>query len=311
MKVPKQVAIVEVGPRDGLQARAEFVPTDKKIALVDALSETGLATVEVTSFVRPKAVPQLADAADVMKGIQRQSGVSYRVLVPNLVGARRAVESEADEIDFVLSVSETHNRSNVRRSVEESLHEFEAMMDCLQTGGIKRISVSLATAFGCPFEGKIAREKVLTLAKRLRVSGATGIILADTTGMANPFGVKGLIEALSNELPIDEVAVHFHNTRGTGLANVLSALQCGVAVFEGSVGGLGGCPFAPGATGNVPTEDMVNMFEDMGIDTGVNLTKLLACAKLAEEMVGETLPGQVMKAGRTCDLHPPPGSIRT
>jgi hydroxymethylglutaryl-CoA lyase len=310
MNLPDTVAIVDVGPRDGLQARAEFVPTNKKIALVDALSETGLAAVEVTSFVSPKAVPQLADAHEVMKGIQRKRGVRYRVLVPNLVGARRAVESEADEIDFVLSVSETHNRNNVRRSVAESLQEFQAMIDCLQTGGIKRISVSLATAFGCPFEGKIAQEKVVTLAKRLKDSGATGIILADTTGMANPLGVGELLDALSNELPIDEVAVHFHNTRGSGLANILSALQCGVTIFEGSVGGMGGCPFAPGATGNVPTEDMVNMLEDMGIDTGVNLAKLLVCAKLAEETVGEKLPGQVMKAGRTCDLHPVPSSIR-
>jgi hydroxymethylglutaryl-CoA lyase len=310
MNLPETVTIVEVGPRDGLQARAAFVPTDKKIALVDALSEAGLAMVEVTSFSSPKAVPQLADAVEVMKGIQRKSGVRYRVLVPNLVGARRAVESEADEIEFVLSASETFNRNNVRRSVDESLREFQALVKCLQTGEIKRISVALATSFGCPFEGKISPEKVVTLAKRLRDSGATGIILCDTTGMANPFGVKELLDALSQELPIDEVAVHFHNTRGTALANVLSALQCGVSIFEGCVGGIGGCPFAPGATGNVPTEDMVNMLEEMGIDTGVSLAKMLACAKLAEEMVGEKLPGLVMKAGRTCDLHPTPASIK-
>ena len=308
MNLPENVTIVEVGPRDGLQARAAIVPTDTKIALVDALSETGLGTVEVTSFVSAKAVPQLADADEVMKGIQRKNGVRYRVLVPNLVGARRAVESEADEINFVLSASETFNRNNVRRSVEESLCEFQGLVDYLRTGEIKRISVALATSFGCPFEGKIAPEKVVTLAQRLRDAGATGIILADTTGMANPIGVKELLDALSQELPMDEVAVHFHNTRGSGLANALSALQCGVATFEGSVGGMGGCPFAPGATGNVPTEDMVNMFEEMGIDAGVNLPKLLACAKLAEEMVGEKLPGQVMKAGRTCDLHSFPGS---
>jgi hydroxymethylglutaryl-CoA lyase len=220
------------------------------------------------------------------------------------------VKSELDEINFVLSASETFNRNNVRRSVEESLREFQAIIDYLRTREISRVSVSVATAFGCPFEGKIAPEKVVRLAKRLRDCGATGIILADTTGMANPVGVKELLDALNHEWPVHEVAVHFHNTRGTGLANVLSALQCGVETFEGSVGGMGGCPFAPKATGNVPTEDMVNMLEDMGTNTGVNLPKLLACAKLAEDVVGEKLPGQVMKAGRTWDVHPTPDSIK-
>ncbi len=177
----------------------------------------------------------------------------------------------------------------------------------MRAWGIKKANASIATAFGCPFEGKIAGERVLTLAKQLKDSGAAGVILADTTGMANPLGVMELLETLANDLPIADIAVHFHNTRGAGLANVLSALQCGVSVVEGSIGGMGGCPFAPGATGNVPTEDLVNMLEEMGISTGVDLVELLACARLAERIVGERLPGQVMKAGRTCDLRPIPG----
>jgi hydroxymethylglutaryl-CoA lyase len=306
MKLPKRVRIIEVGPRDGLQAMDRCVDTKQKIALVDALSKTGLDTIEVTSFVSPRAVPQLADGAEVMKGILRQRGVRYRALVPNLVGARRAQSSGVDEIDFVLSASETHNRANVRKSVEESLREFTLAAEVMLRSGIKGMTVSIATAFGCPFEGTIAREKVIAMATQLKDSGATLIILSDTTGMANPVGVEGLLDALGTHLAIDDVGVHFHNTRGTGLANVLSALQCGITIFEGSVGGIGGCPFAPGATGNVPTEDMVNMLEDMGITTGVELPKLLACAMLTEEIVGEKLPGQVMKAGRTGDLHPAP-----
>lgn len=308
--MPKKVTIVEVGPRDGFQAKAEFIPTVKKIALVDALSDTGLKRIEVTSFVSPKAVPQLADALEVMQGIQRKAGVRYRVLVPNLVGAQRAVESGADGIDFVLSASESHNRNNVRRTVEESLKEFELVVDYCKKSRVSVISVSIATAFGCPFEGKIDEERVAVLAERLRELGATEIILADTTGMANPVGVMKLLDILNKKISIHEIAAHFHNTRGAGLANVLTALECGVTMIESSIGGLGGCPFAPGATGNIATEDLVNMLEEMGIKTGINLIKLIACAKLAEEIVGERLPGQVMKAGRICDLHPVPDSIR-
>jgi hydroxymethylglutaryl-CoA lyase len=307
VNLPDRVRIVEVGPRDGLQAIAEFIPTAKKIALIDALSRTGLSRIEATSFVHPKAVPQLADALEVMQGIRRRADVRYRALVPNLIGARRAVESGSEEIDFVLSVSETHNRSNVRKTIKESLKEFELVADYCQKKRVTDINVSIATAFGCPFEGKIAEERVAALAERLRELGASEIILADTTGMANPLGIMKLLEVLNRKMSIGEIAVHFHNTRGAGLANVLGALQCGVAIIEGSIGGLGGCPFAPGATGNVATEDMVNMLEEMGISTGVNLIDLIACAKLAEEIVGEELPGQVMKSGPPCNLHPAPG----
>lgn len=231
-----------------------------------------------------------------MRRIRRSPGVRYRALVPNLVGARRAEESGIDEIDFVLSASETHNRNNVRRTVEESLEEFRLISDCLRTSTVSEMHVSIATAFGCPFEGKIAEQSVALLAERVRELGATGIILADTAGMANPLGVMKLLEVLGKGMPIRELAVHFHNTRGAGLANVLSALQCGTTVFEGSVGGMGGCPFAPGATGNIATEDMVNMLEEMGISTGVNLVDLIACARLAEGIVGHELAGEVMKA---------------
>ena len=292
-------------PRDGLQAESAFIPTDKKVALIDGLSSTGLSKIEATSFVHPKAVPQLADAAEVMKGIRRNKSVRYRVLVPNLVGAQRAVQSGVDEIVFVLSASEAHNLNNVRRTIKESIKEFESVADYMQNSGCP-VAVTIATAFGCPFEGKTTEEKVIELAGELVELGAEEIILADTTGMANPVNVMRLIEALGKRIPISKLAVHFHNTRGTASANVLSALECGITAFEGSVGGMGGCPFAPGATGNIATEDLVHMLGEMGIDTGIDLRALIACAQLAERIIGKKLPGHVMKAGCTGDLHPLP-----
>ncbi|MBI4244292.1 MAG: hydroxymethylglutaryl-CoA lyase [Planctomycetes bacterium] len=298
MQLPRRVNIVEVCPRDGFQAEVNFISTAKKVELINSLSQTGVGRIEVTSFVHPRVVPNLADAAKVMRSIQRRKGVKYRVLVPNLIGAQRAIDCGTEEIIFVLSASESHNLNNVKKTIKESLEEFNTVVNCVQKNGLVDIHAALSTTFGCPFEGKIAKNKIVSLVKRLADLGATQIILADTTGMANPVDVAEVIEFVEQRVPINKLAVHFHNTRDAGLSNVLSALQQGITTVEASVGGLGGCPFAPGATGNIATEDLVNMLEEMNIDTGVNLSRLIACAILVEQMVGRELHGQVIETGR-------------
>lgn len=303
-RLPTKVEMVEVGPRDGLQIIQEFVPTDKKIELVNALIHAGIRRMEVTSFVHPKFVPQLSDAADLLTGIDRQSCVCM-AMVPNMKGAERAVEARADMLDVIVSASESHNRSNVRRSIDESLDGFEPIFALARQADIP-VRASLATSFGCPFEGDVPVSQVLRVSRRLRELGVMEIALCDTTGMANPVQVTKVVKACLEQIPELQWAAHFHNTRGAGSANLLAALMEGITIFDASIAGLGGCPFAPGATGNVPTEDMVHMLHEMGIDTGIDLPDLISTAQLAEQIIGKTLPGQVMKAGRTCDLHPLP-----
>jgi len=302
MKLPSRVAIVEVGPRDGLQNIHHFVSTDDKVRLIDALSETGVATVEVTSFVHPKLVPQMADAEAVLRRIQRRPGVQFMGLVPNEKGAARALDSGVDVVNVVVSASESHNQENVRMSVAESLERISRIADLAREAG-KPMRADISTSFGCPFEGRVAPERVIAVARGLRDIGAERVTLCDTTGMANPLQVEQLVHRCIDELRGIELGVHFHNTRGAGPANVLAALQAGADIVAGSIGGLGGCPFAPGATGNVCTEDMVHMLEEMGVATGVDLRKLIRAAKLAQEILGRELPGQVMKAGPVYDLH--------
>jgi hydroxymethylglutaryl-CoA lyase len=299
--LPSIVEMVEVGPRDGLQIIQEFVPTEKKIELVDALFASGIRRMEVTSFVHPKFVPQLRDAADVLAGIKRDGRVCM-AMVPNLKGAERAVGAQVDMLDVIVSASESHNRSNVRRSVEESLEGFVPIFDLAREAGMS-VRASLATSFGCPFEGDVPVDQVLEVCRRLHELGVMEIALCDTTGMANPVQVSKVVRACLDEIPDLQWVAHFHNTRGAGSANLMAALMEGITIFDASIAGLGGCPFAPGATGNVPTEDMVHMLHEMGIETGIDLPALIATAQLAEETIGEVLPGQVMKAGRTCDLH--------
>lgn len=299
--LPANVEMVEVGPRDGLQIIEEFVPTDRKIELVNALIDAGVRRMEVTSFVHPKFVPQLKDAADLMDGIERQ-GCACMAMVPNMKGAERAVAAQVDMLDVIVSASESHNRSNVRRSIEESLEGFVPILALAKDAGMP-VRASLATAFGCPFEGEVPASQVVRVCRRLHDLGVVEIALCDTTGMANPVQVTKVVKACLEEIPDLQWAAHFHNTRGAGSANLLAALLEGVTVFDASIAGLGGCPFAPGATGNVPTEDMVHMLHEMGIETGIDLPALVSAAEVAEEIIGETLPGQVMKAGRTCDLH--------
>jgi len=304
----KQIFIHDVVARDGLQIEPQWVPTEQKIELIDLLSATGVSKIEATSFVSPKAVPNLRDAEAVMAGIERNPGVSYVALVPNARGAERALAADIDEMVLVVSVSETHNRANVRRSVAQSFAGFAEVFDVAR-GSRKAITGALATSFGCPFEGVIPERQVIDGVARYVDLGVAGVTLADTTGMANPRQVEALVRRVRERWPELDLALHFHNTRGMGLANVLAGLSAGVVRYEGCLGGLGGCPFAPGATGNICTEDLVHMLHGMGYATGVDLDLLLAASRRLGEIVGHDLPGQVVKAGKSTDLHPPPPEL--
>jgi len=293
--LPRSISLREVGPRDGLQNEAP-VPTDAKVELIDTLSHTGVGRIEAVSFVHPKAIPQMADADEVWKRINRNDDVRYSALVPNLRGAQRALDADFTEIEVVVSASDTHNRKNVNRSTEESLDDIAAVIDLVHGRG-GTVQVIVSTAWGCPYEGDVPVERVVSVASRAVADGADGISFGDTTGMATPSRVTSLVGELRSAHPDVPLNLHFHNTRGTGLANVLAALELGVADFDASVGGLGGCPYAPGATGNVATEELVHMVEDMGVDTGVDLDALIDAAAVAERIVGRTLPSQVLRAG--------------
>ncbi len=307
--------INDVAVRDGFQIEKAFIPTPTKVEVVNQLARTGLHKIETTSFVSPKAVPALADANDVLARIDRVPGVAYVALVPNIRGVQNAAATarKPDEVNGVISASETHNRANINRTHEQSLAEMPGMVKAAHEAGLK-ITMSLSTTFGCPFEGHVHEDVVMDFVERFIGAGIDGISLADTTGMANPRQVRELAEKVLERFPPpDETyyTLHFHNTRGMGLANVVAGIVAGVRSFDGSVSGLGGCPFAPGATGNICTEDMVNMLEDMGYDTRVDLAKLLAVARRIPAVVGHDVPGQVMKAGQTLELHDPPEFLRT
>ena len=293
--LPASISLREVGPRDGLQNEAP-VSTEAKVELLDALSATGVARIEAVSFVSPKAIPQMADADEVWAGIARNADVRYSALVPNLRGAQRALSAGFSDIEVVLSASDTHNRKNINRSTAESLDEIAELID-LAHGMNARVQVIVATAWGCPYEGDVPVERVLSVAGRAIGDGADGIAFGDTTGMATPSRVTQLIGGLRMANPDVAVNLHFHNTRGTGLANVLAAMQLGVDDFDASVGGLGGCPYAPGASGNIASEELIHMVEDMGVDTGVDLDAMIEAAATAERIVGRTLPSQVLRAG--------------
>lgn len=296
MNLPGSVTIVEVGPRDGLQNEPDFVPTEQKIELIERLAEAGLKRIEVTSFVHPKAIPQLQDSAEVVGRIRRRPDVVYSALVPNEKGLERALASEVGEIAFFVSASETHNRKNVGMATANSLEGFRKIAQTALAGGI-RIRGYVVTAFGCPYEGTVPPENVERIVDAYRSLGIHEIALGDTTGMANPSQVSRMLDRIIPRLGTTGLGLHFHDTRGTALANVLAALQQGVTVFDGSIGGLGGCPYAPGASGNVATEDLVNMLEEMGIRTGIDLRMLIDCARFTREIVGKDLPGHLATAG--------------
>ncbi len=305
MSGPSRIHIQEVAPRDGFQIEPQWIETADKIAFVDALSRTGVSKIEVSSFVSPKAVPHLRDADEVFQAIKRHPDVVYVALVPNVRGAERAFSAGVDEFNFVMSASETHNRANVRMSVDQSLAALGEVVQASKGVNIRR-HVSVATAFGCPFEGRTPLDRVLDLVARYLDLGVGGVTLADTTGMANPSQVARTVDAFLDRFGDTPLTLHFHNTRGMGLANILAAFQSGAVRFDAALGGLGGCPFAPGATGNVCTEDVVHMFEDMQIETGVDLLELMKIARTLPALVGHDVPGQVTKAGRSLDLHPAP-----
>jgi len=297
----------EVVTRDGFQIEPEFISTDDKVALIDALSQCGYAKIEATSFTSPKAIPMLRDAEEVMGRIQRAPGVEYTVLVPNLRGAERAMESRADELNLVMSTSETHNLANLRMTRAKS---FSALADVIaHVDGRTPINVSLSTCFGCPMEGDVPLAVVQHFAQRFADLGVRGLTVCDTTGMAHPAQVRRLVDLLQRQLPHTQLTLHFHNTRGMGLANVLAAVQGGITRFDGSLGGLGGCPYAPGASGNICSEDAIHMLDAMGYDTGIDLTSLLNVARHLPDIVGHDVPSQVAKAGRMTDLHPAPAYV--
>lgn len=304
----RHVYLQEVALRDGFQSEPNFVPTDQKIALANALSRTGLAKLEVTSFVSPKAIPNLRDAEDVMREVERVPGVLCTVLVPNLRGAERALATNADEWNLVMSVSETHNLMNLRMTREQSFRALAEVVRFARASAPKTgINVSLSCCFGCPVEGDVpAAETHRWIARFLELDGVRGVSICDTTGMAFPTQVRAICDEHRRRWTDRETTLHFHNTRGMGLANVMAGLEAGVNRFDASLGGLGGCPYAPGATGNICTEDAAHMLALCGYDTGVDLDALLACARKLPEIVGHDTPGQVAKAGKRSDTKPAP-----
>ncbi|MEE9419576.1 MAG: hydroxymethylglutaryl-CoA lyase [Desulfatiglandaceae bacterium] len=308
MSLPKAVSIREVGPRDGFQMEREYIPTDTKIEIVNALASAGIRLFEATSFVSPKAIPQLRDAADVVAGINRVEGLEVGALVPNVRGAENAALAGVDEMVLLVSASESHNKSNVNQTIEDSLVGFETVAKIASEARIA-LRCSMSVVFGCPFEGDVDPENVTRVVQRMMALGINRISLCDTTGMATPPIVRRTCQFVMDKYPDLELSLHFHNTRGLGLVNVYEALNMGLNIFESSVAGLGGCPFAPGATGNICTEDLVYLMDELGLETGINLVELIKVAKRVEEVVGRKLPGQVMKAGRRLDLHPLPGKI--
>lgn len=292
-----KVTLVEVGPRDGLQYESGFFPTPRKIELVDILSRSGLKRIEVTSFVHPKAVPQLADATVVMTSIIKNPGIIYSALVPNLAGCRAALNTPADQLAMFVSASQAHNHKNVNQSVEQSLAGLAEVAEAAKEAG-RSLRGYIVTAFGCPYEGRISQDQLQRILEAYAKMGVDEIALGDTTGMANPRQVGELAAwLLDGSWPMD-LAFHFHDSRGLGLANVLAAYQAGIRIFDCSVGGVGGCPTAIGASGNVDTLDMVNLFEEMGVSTGVDFTALHQAAALITEELKTQLPSRTFKQGR-------------
>lgn len=297
--LPGAVRIREVGPRDGFQNEPEVIATRDKVRLIELLGRTGLRRIEVTSFVRPDVIPQLADAEEVLESVSLPDEVSVSVLVPNERGLERALShrDRFDEVNGFLSASETHNRKNVGRSVEESLSGLGRVFSRARSEGLRCEGV-ISTSFGCPYEGHVPLERVLEIARALVDAGCAEVGFGDTTGMANPVYVRSFFLAARDAMPANaELTAHFHNTRGQGLANVLAALECGIESFESSFGELGGCPVPAGATGNIATEDLVSMLEEMGISTGVDLASLLRASQAAQEVLGRPLGSHVLTAG--------------
>jgi hydroxymethylglutaryl-CoA lyase len=308
MRLPDRVTVCEVGTRDGFQIEPEFIPTDVKVEVVDLLSAAGVPRIEVTSFVHPKAVPQLRDAEEVMARIRRRPGTRYAALVPNDKGAVRAVEAGVDAIHTVVSASESHNLANVNMTIAESLAKLRAVMEVAARAKV-HVGCGISTSFGCPFEGEVPVPQLERVVGALVDMGARAVGLADTTGMANPRQVARVLEHLMPRFPGVEWTLHTHDTRAMAIPNILAAMECGVTNVDASIGGLGGCPFAPGASGNVCTEDLVHCLHAMGVETGIDLDRLLAASRRVQDVVGRSLPGQIVKAGPWTRRYPVPDAV--
>jgi hydroxymethylglutaryl-CoA lyase len=295
--LPRRVTIVEVGPRDGLQNEAAILPAATKVAFIEALADAGLPIVEMTAFVSPKWVPQMADAVDVARAVTRRVGTRYSALVPNRTGLTRAIDAGLREVAIFAAASETFSRKNINQGIEESLVAYADVANEARRNGL-RVRGYLSTAFGCPYEGAVAVERVVEVAARLLDMGCDEVAVSDTIGVARPRQVVDVVEAVALRLPRPQIALHFHDTRGTALANVYAALECGIAIFDSSAGGLGGCPYAPGAAGNLSTEDLVYMLDGLGIDTGVRIEGVVEASSLIAAHVAHPLPSRYYQAAR-------------
>ena len=295
MDLPRQVIIREVGPRDGFQSLKAFLPTADKLDVIEAIAEAGVTQIETTSFVSPQAIPQLKDAAEVMAGVSRQR-VTHAAMVPNIKGAENALAAAADQLVVVISASEAHNQANVQRGIDASLTDLDGIFSLARQHAVPVIG-AIAVAFGCPYQGDVPSADVFDIVRAYLEKGAVSVILADTTGMATPIRVVNLVEKFRKRFFDAELILHFHNNRGVAMANLLAALTAGVTCFDTALGGIGGCPYVPQASGNLATEDVVFMLGDMGVMTGIDLSKIIQAARLLEKRLGYTLPGQVMKSG--------------
>jgi len=302
LNLPDKILVCEVGLRDGLQNEKKELSVDQKIDLLEQIQEAGVKVIEIGSFVNPKRVPQMADTDDVFKGIKKIEDVDYRALVLNKKGIERAVGSGVKKAKFTLSASKTHQHVNANSPREELFKQLFELSELAGKNGIK-LSGAISTAFGCPFEGVIPINRIIEIVKEFINGGISEISLSDTTGMANPKQVFEACKEMQNQFPEIRWNLHFHNTRGMGLANVLAGMQAGVTGFDASIGGLGGCPFAPGATGNIATEDLLNMCNEMGVATGIDLDQIIATASTLSEWIGHDLPSSILKAGKNSDLH--------
>lgn len=306
MVYPKEVSITEVCPRDGFQSLPNFIPTDKKVEIVNGLMSCGFKEIEVTSFVHPKAIPQLKDASELLTKVKRNSNVKFRALIPNLKGLERAIEVKVDKVKLMLSATDSHSISNANCLTSEALKGFDPLVDKANEHNMT-VSGSISVAFGCPYEGEVPIERLLFIAGQYSELGINNVSLADTTGMANPKKIKNVVQALNENFPQMKFSLHLHNTRGMAFANVVAGLEEGLTAFDSSAAGIGGCPYAPNASGNIATEDIVHGLEEMGIKTGVDLDKVIEVAKkLSQKFPGHS-DSFILKAGKSSDLSLPPG----
>jgi hydroxymethylglutaryl-CoA lyase len=306
----KEITVTEVCPRDGFQSIPEMIPAEEKAAYINRMIECGFKQIEVTSFVHPKAVPQLKDASEVLQLVNRKPGVKLRALIPNLRGLDRAIDAGIDKVKLMLSATDSHSRHNANATTFEAIKGFEPLVQRAADSPVQ-VGGSISVAFGCPYEGDVPVERHIEITKRYEQLGITDISLADTTGMANPVKLKRIVEVLKETFPHFRFSLHLHNTRGMAFANAVAGYEAGIVDFDSSAAGLGGCPYAPNASGNIATEDLVHGFEEMGINTGINLDRVLEVAKLLQQRFPVQSDSFILKAGKCSDLHiAPSGQVK-